>query len=113
VRLANDFLASAWAGITSRKKTRFRRPNQSLSLTAHPYLPCTASRLAGLTYFPPFLLLSSLQSIWQLAAIAFPPSCHGLMWSASISLTSNFFLEVQRTHCRDSAPRSVHTVEQF
>jgi len=29
-------------------------------------------------HFPDFLLLSSLQSIWQLAALVFPPSCHGL-----------------------------------
>ena len=31
------------------------------------------------SYFPDFLRLSSLHSIWQLAALVFPPSCHGLM----------------------------------
>lgn len=32
-----------------------------------------------LIYFPDFLRLSSLHSIWQLAALVFPPSCQGLM----------------------------------
>lgn len=34
---------------------------------------------ATLYHFPDFLLLSSLHSIWQLAAFVLPPSCHGLM----------------------------------
>ena len=36
-------------------------------------------------HLPDFLLLSSLHSIWQFAAVVFPPSCQGLMWSPSIS----------------------------
>lgn len=32
-----------------------------------------------IAYFPAFLLLSSLHSIWQLAALVFPPLCQGLM----------------------------------
>ena len=30
-------------------------------------------------YFPAFLRLSSLQSIWQFSAVVFPPSCHGVI----------------------------------
>src|SRR5208337_3608563 len=39
-------------------------------------------------YFPDFLLLSSLHNIWQLSAIVLPPSCQGVIWSASISFSS-------------------------
>ncbi len=41
-------------------------------------------------HFPDFRLLSSLQSIWQFSAVVFPPSCQGVIWSASISSISNF-----------------------
>src|SRR5688572_20846751 len=42
-------------------------------------------------HLPDFRRLSSLHSIWQFAALVFPPSCHGVTWSASMSLMSNFF----------------------
>ena len=32
-----------------------------------------------------FLLLHSMQSIWQFSATVFPPFAQGVMWSASIS----------------------------
>jgi len=39
----------------------------------------------SVAYLPDFLRLSSLHNIWQFAAVVFPPSCQGLMWSPSIS----------------------------
>jgi len=41
------------------------------------------------SHFPPLRLLHSRQSIWQLSATVFPPSRHGVMWSASISSILN------------------------
>ncbi len=38
----------------------------------------------GEDYLLLFLLLHSLQSIWQLSAMVRPPSTHGVIWSASI-----------------------------
>jgi hypothetical protein len=66
----------------------------------------------SLNYFPDFLRLSSLHSIWQLAAMVFPPSRQGLTWSACISSNSNFvFFRFSFTHhgqmpfCRSYASR--------
>ena len=42
-----------------------------------------------------FLLLQSRQSIWQLSSVVLPPSDHGLMWSASILLMANGFLQIE------------------
>src|SRR5690606_24430273 len=67
---------------------------------------CPASPHATARHFPAFRRLSSLQSIWQLAALVFPPLCHGLTWSASISPMANFFWHL--THfpfCRSYASR--------
>ena len=68
-------------------------------------------RGAGSDHFPDFLLLSSLQSNWQLAALVFPPLCQGLMWSASISLRANFFLHfLQMPFCLSYASRFMLSV---
>lgn len=48
-------------------------------------------------HFAPFLLLHSLQSIWQLASTVLPPSRHGVMWSPSICSNGNSFLQSGQT----------------
>ena len=42
-------------------------------------------------YFAPLRRLHPLQSIWRLLGTVWPPSLHGVMWSASISSMANFF----------------------
>ena len=43
-------------------------------------------------YFPDLCLLQSLHNIWQFSAVVFPPECHGVMWSPSISSISKCLL---------------------
>jgi len=50
-------------------------------------------RLAKFPYFPLFVLLSGLQSIWQFSCTVLPPPLHGRMWSASISSNLKCFLQ--------------------
>lgn len=45
---------------------------------------CLYTMLAVRCLFPDCLLLSSLHNIWQFVALVFPPSCQGVIWSASI-----------------------------
>ena len=40
-------------------------------------------------YLLDFRLLQKRQSIWQFSVVVFPPSHHGVMWSASIFSNSN------------------------
>ena len=39
-------------------------------------------------HFPLLRRLQSRQSIWQFSGVVLPPSCHGVMWSASICSSS-------------------------
>lgn len=39
-------------------------------------------------HFPDLCLLQSLHNIWQFSAVVFPPECHGVMWSPSVSSIS-------------------------
>lgn len=45
-------------------------------------------------YFPLFILLSILQSIWQFSGIVLPLLLHGRIWSASISSMLNCFWHI-------------------
>ena len=62
---------------TSRKILEIETEESSVGLlrTIRARSQPTERRTA---YFPDFLLLSSLQSIWQFAAFVLPPSCQGL-----------------------------------
>src|SRR5690554_1407389 len=60
---------------------------QNFNLPLNP--PFCKTLVSGSTsYFPLFIRLSSLHNIWQFSADVFPPSCQGVMWSASISESS-------------------------
>jgi len=68
-----------------------------VTLSSPRSLPRTVIRGRGSSihakqlYFPDLVRLSCIHSIWQFSAVVFPPSCHGFIWSASISSIVHFF----------------------
>ena len=76
---------SRWARSTSRSAICVPKPSICCSYCS---VCCSSFWAADSDYLPDLRLLHSRQSIWQLSAMVRPPACHGVMWSASICVSS-------------------------